>query len=336
MSLEMIPAASAKWLVEQLKSQGVDHHRMLSETGLNDSWLKLDDAMITPAQYCQLINNAYDESNNPALGLTISDKTDLNWHGFWGYAIISSSTWKQAMQVIIKFWDLFGALVNLIYQEENDICTIDILPAFPLDNDRLLRYAIEEWLSNASFAYSFTTGKSIVEREIFLAYPEPDYSSLYYEVFNCPVYFDCPTSKMTSPVDVINAPILTANPKIAEFCIEQCESILQGLDRSDSLIESIRQLLIPTPGCFPRFDEVAAKLGTSTRTLSRRLSDRNTTYKAIVAEIRSTLAKEYLSKTNLSIDEVANRVGFSETASFRKFYKRQTGISATDTRKKSR
>lgn len=333
MSLKMIPAASAKWLVEQMKCQGIDHDCMLRKTGLHDSWLNQDEVMITPSQYCQLVSNAYDESNNPALGLTISKKTDLNWHGFWGYAIISSSTWNQAMQFIVKFWDLFGALVNLIFKEENGTCTIDILPAFPLSQDRLLRYAIEEWLSNASFAYSFTTGQSIVEREIYLAYPEPDYGSLYQEVFNCPVFFDCPTSKMTTPVNVINAPILTANPKVAEFCIQQCESILQGLDRSDTLIESIRQLLLVTPGCFPKLDEVAIKLGTSTRTLSRWLKDRNTTYQIIVSEIRSTLAKEYLRKTDLSIDEVAQLVGFSETVSFRKFYKRQTGTSAADARK---
>ncbi len=333
MSLKLIPAGSSKWLVEQMKCQGIEIHRMLANTKLNESWLNQEDAMITHAQYCQIVNNAYDTSGNSALGLTISEKTDLNWHGFWGYAIISSPTWIQAMQFIIKFWELNGALVDLIYTEENDISTIDILPAFPLKQPQLLRYAVEEWLRNASFAYQFTTGLSIKKKKICLAYPEPEYGALYQEIFDCPIEFDCSANQLIAPVEIVNVPILTANPQIAEFCIQQCESMLQGLDRSDSLIESIRQLLIVTPGQFPKFDEVAVKLGISQRTLSRRLQDRKTTYKIIVNEIRSSLAKEYLEKTDLSIDQIANLVGFAETASFRRFYKKEMGISAADIRK---
>ncbi len=334
MAHEIRSAASAKWLVEQMASQGIEPHRILAQTGLKESWLNQEDALISDVQYCQIVNNALDESGNPALGLTISNQSDLNWHGFWGYAIISSPTWKHAMQFIISFWELNGALVNLIYREEDSTCTLDILPAFPMGQERLLRYAVEEWLNLASNSFEFTTGIHSVEKSISLTYPEPDYSSLYQDIFQCPIHFNCQTNQLKLPIEVMNAPILTANPQIEEFCIQQCESMLNSLDRSDALIESIRQMLIVTPGQFPSFDDVAAKLEISQRTLSRRLQDRSTTYKTIVNEIKSALATEYLKRSNLSIEQIANLVGFSEPTSFRRFFKKQTGNSASDIRKK--
>jgi AraC-type transcriptional regulator len=282
MSSELIPASSAKWLVEQMKVQGVNYTRILAGTGLNESWVNQENAMISHDQYRKIVNNAFDESDDPALGLTLPNKSDLSWHGYWGYAMISSSNWLEAVQFAVNYWDLNGSLVKLFHREENGKVIFDVLPTFPMVSNRLLRYAVEEWLTLATYDFQFTTGITIADREIYLSYPEPEYGALYQQIFNCPVHFDCPTNQLIIPLEVLKAPIISANPKIAEFCIQQCESMLESLDRTDPLIESIRQLLIITPGYFPGFNEIAEKLKISQRTLSRRLQDRNTTYKNIV------------------------------------------------------
>ena len=43
--------------------------------------------------------------------------------------------------------------------------------------------------------------------------------------------------------------------------------------------------------------------------------------------LRIKKAKEYLAETNLSIDEISTRVGYSSTSGFRKKFKSDTGIS---------
>ena len=73
----------------------------------------------------------------------------------------------------------------------------------------------------------------------------------------------------------------------------------------------------------------------SSRTLRRKLRDKETTYKKIVDEVRMDLARRYLSETGLSIDQIANQVGFTEAANFRRAFKKWTGSNPTGFRKRT-
>jgi AraC-like DNA-binding protein len=68
------------------------------------------------------------------------------------------------------------------------------------------------------------------------------------------------------------------------------------------------------------------------RTFHRRLSDNQLSYQSIVDEMRRSLATELLENTHLSIDQVAERIGFADATSFRKAFKKWTDRSPTDFR----
>ncbi|WP_457102221.1 helix-turn-helix transcriptional regulator, partial [Microbacterium sp. P5_E9] len=75
----------------------------------------------------------------------------------------------------------------------------------------------------------------------------------------------------------------------------------------------------------PRADEMAERLHMSSRTLHRRLVDAGTSYQDIIDGIRKRLAIELLARTELSVDEIAERSGFADTSNFRKAFKKWTG-----------
>jgi len=72
---------------------------------------------------------------------------------------------------------------------------------------------------------------------------------------------------------------------------------------------------------------MAARLDMSVRTIHRRLSLLGQSYQGIVDEVRQSLAKEYLQGTTISVEEIAHRVGFSETANFRRTFEKWTGFT---------
>ena len=78
--------------------------------------------------------------------------------------------------------------------------------------------------------------------------------------------------------------------------------------------------------------EIASQLGLSVRTFHRRLSDDQLSYQSIVDEMRRSLATELLENTHMSIDQVAERIGFADATSFRKAFKKWTDRSPTDFR----
>jgi len=57
---------------------------------------------------------------------------------------------------------------------------------------------------------------------------------------------------------------------------------------------------------------------------------------SIVDEMRRSLATELLENTHMSIDQVAERIGFADATSFRKAFKKWTDRSPTDFRNPER
>jgi AraC-like DNA-binding protein len=120
---------------------------------------------------------------------------------------------------------------------------------------------------------------------------------------------------------------------MALVCQQQCQELLTKLRRNDDLLDAIREIIISSMSQVPHLQEVAARLAMSPRTLRRRLQERNSTYQHILDEVRVELAKEYVGATNLSVDQIACRIGFTEATTFRRAFKKWTGMNIKEFRK---
>lgn len=334
MSKDKIPSYSAKWLVRRLVAEGIPLKQIFKGTNLTEAWLKDDSALISPENYLAIVNNALDESRDPTLGLRLGQQHNLAELGIWGYAIISSTTLSAAHQIAMQYWALNGSLVTLSYQKEKNYSTWRITPAFPMDSLRSWVFAVEELLSTFYSGCVFLSKKDFQIAEIHLSYPEPAHGSLYKEMFNCPIYFNQETDVFRTSFDFENIPTSMGNPLLADICKQQCRQLMAKLKEYDELISTIRNLLITSLGQFPRLPVIARKMAMSPRTLRRRLEERNITYQNILDEIRMELTKEYIATTNLSIDQIANRLGFSEATTLRRAFKKWTGRNIKEFKKK--
>jgi AraC-like DNA-binding protein len=334
MAQDKIPSYSAKWLIRQLVTKGIPLTRILKGTDLSEAWLKDESTLISPAHYLTIVNNALDETKDPALALHLGQQPNLGELGIWGYAIISSPTLGEANQVAMQFWELNGSLVTISYKKEDDCSTWEIHPAFPMDSLRTWIFAVEELLSTFFSGADFIANQEFQITEILLSYPDPGHGDLYREMFDCPVYFsrDADLFRICFPFEDI--PTSMGNPQLAAICKQQCQELLAKLKGSDELIGSIRDAIIASLGQFPHLPEIAGQLAMSPRTLRRRLFERNTTYQHILDEIRVELAKEYIVTTNLSVDQIASRIGFSEATTLRRAFKKWTGLNIKEFRRK--
>ena len=75
----------------------------------------------------------------------------------------------------------------------------------------------------------------------------------------------------------------------------------------------------------PGIDEVARKLNMSARTLRRRLTEKDASYQQILQDVRCQIAIAYLRDTHMTVEDIAGRVGFTDSANFRHAFKRWTG-----------
>ena len=87
------------------------------------------------------------------------------------------------------------------------------------------------------------------------------------------------------------------------------------------------------PGREPGVDAVARRLGTSARTLQRRLEVEGTSFARLVDEVRRERAEAFLRANDVSVAEVSWLVGFSEQSAFTRAFRRWTGSSPTEFRR---
>ncbi len=79
-------------------------------------------------------------------------------------------------------------------------------------------------------------------------------------------------------------------------------------------------------------ESIAKQFGMNERTLRRRLRDENRIYADIVDDVRKELALEYLNTTQMSVNEIAWKIGFSDSSNLRPAVKRWTGKTINEVR----
>ena len=87
-------------------------------------------------------------------------------------------------------------------------------------------------------------------------------------------------------------------------------------------------------GQYPTLEQMASVLNMSPRTYRRRLEDDDTSFQAILDSTRLKHATQNLSHPDISVDQVAHRLGFSDVSNFRRAFTQWSGQSPTQWRKK--
>lgn len=94
-----------------------------------------------------------------------------------------------------------------------------------------------------------------------------------------------------------------------------------------ALIECIRELLAEQAPFYPGLDRLAAQCCIAPRTLKRRLASSGLSFQELLDQLRSAHALRLLAQPELSVEQVAEQVGYSSAANFHRAFRRWTGTA---------
>lgn len=131
-----------------------------------------------------------------------------------------------------------------------------------------------------------------------------------------------PRVRMVFSADDADRPLLTRSPALWSQIEPVLMAELAGQLDSASLAKRVQSVLTEAlPGGASSVDAVARRLGTSKRSMQRRLKEEGTSFQKVLAITRADISTRYLSETDLSLPEISYLLGFSDTSSFfRAFY----------------
>jgi AraC-like DNA-binding protein len=140
--------------------------------------------------------------------------------------------------------------------------------------------------------------------------------------------FASPRYELVYPVGLRDVGVTTFNSKLRDYFDRECRRMNEKLGAATGIAAEVRKSLIGVmDGGDSGIDAIARRLGVSTRSLQRRLSEEQTSYNDLVAEVRQEFAKRYLARGTLTASEVAYLIGFTEPPAFFKAFKRWTGLT---------
>jgi AraC-like DNA-binding protein len=166
-----------------------------------------------------------------------------------------------------------------------------------------------------------------------LSIPEPPYFTRLRGIAPN-IRFNRPANRLVFDAAFLECRLATADPAALQLARDQCERALQalGFDRG------IAQRVLATINAKEEFcslDEAAASLGLSPRTLKRKLGVGGTSFTALLDQARLERARELL-RSERSLEEIAESLGYSDVANFTRAFRRWTGTTPAAHRKASR
>jgi AraC-like DNA-binding protein len=192
--------------------------------------------------------------------------------------------------------------------------------------DSLLRFLMEQQLTQlATHLRAVLESDSYLPVSAALSYSAPAHIDLYKRYLGCPVRFGQPMSELVYPKSILSAKPRMAHGLTSKILRETCDRILGEVKTSTGIAGEVYQIIASTPGHSPSMEGTARQIGTTVRTLNRKLNTEGTSFTQILDDVRCNLASEYLRTTKLSIDDISELVGFSDAANFRHAFRRWTG-----------
>lgn len=169
------------------------------------------------------------------------------------------------------------------------------------------------------------TGVDWVPRRVRFGHQPRGPAEQFTAFFGRPVEFGAPADELEFEPEQLGLPIHGARPSLQPALIRLVQSLMPQ-SPEPSMTDQVRALLLDElPRGMTTRQEAAAKLGISTRTLTRRLGEDNSSFRDLLTEVRKDLACAWLRDDTLPVHEVAYLLGYSEPSTFHRSFRRWTG-----------
>jgi AraC-like DNA-binding protein len=311
----------------------VSADRLIQAAGIDPRRIGDHDAVIDQQQWVALLEAAAAETGDACFGMELALQVPWKDLGVLGYVLLNSPTVGSALDNSARY---------LAVQQTGGTLAVTRSPravrfSYAMADPRIVDYG-----QNAEGLFAMTV-RMIREatrdprwapREIEFRHADP-LDERHGRFFGSPIRFGRPTNTIVlAPAD-LDLRFVSADPGLLPVLERHAADCMTRMPRGGDVADEVRAAVIAAIGAGdPTIDAVAARLGTSPRSVQRRLqSAGGRSFMAIVDETRLALAERYLGDPSLTLTETAFLLGYSDLSAFSRAFRRWTGTTAQEFRR---
>jgi AraC-like DNA-binding protein len=329
----LIRAAALEGFVPLMHELGIDGPALIAGAGLNQDSTASPDNIISFAAFLDVLAAARKVSGLQHIGLMLAERQSMSVLGPLGFAIAHAPNVREAIGELNEYIHLHntGNSVRLVTEGEIAMWRLEVLltgrPGTNQHEDLALSIAVGILRS--------LLGRDWSPELVTLQRRAPMNTAPYRQAFPCAVEFEAEHSQVVFDCNVLDTTIAQSNSQLYAIL----NSHLRGLDASGKrdYATEVQQIILhamKSGECtLPR---VAHMLGTSQRSLQRRLALEGRTFRDELETVRGRVAMHYLEETTIPLTSVSMTLGYSNLAAFSHAFRKMTGMSPSAWRKSAR
>lgn len=305
------------------RRRGYDYAPLLHQLGISPELLNQPKARIAPEQFTRLLQQLWLELDDEYLGFG-HGPSKRGTFAMMCHALIHCRTLEKALHRGLLFYSLFPEAPRLSLTREGEMARLS------LDDSEL--WDPEHFLSESLLVIWHRLGSWLIGQRIRLelacfSYPKPDHGAEYDLLFPCPLQFTQERSSLLFHSRYLGMPLLQDERTLKHFLERSPADLLSRPDEGDSLSSQLRRLLSRDREHWPDLESVAQHLHVSPQTLRRHLREEGSSFQELKDELRRDIAIYHLGRDDLSLQQIAEQLGFSEPSAFHRAFKKWTGLT---------
>jgi len=318
-----VSASYARALLRHFGRTGGERDELLKGTGIRPQTLNEPAADMPVSALVGLAANIT-RRHGELWPLSAATVWSTSLQGALDVAMRTAPTIEDALKTGARFGSTRAPFIrNRLHYTARSV-RLEISPAFTLD-DTLWRAVALAVSLNVHALHSQLLEDAIGQTTLEFPWPEPEGAARLRMHYSCKLKFNAPAFAFEVPKSLTGLPSPFADPELHAKAVEALESA--GARRSDATaLTRIVEGLIAAR--LPRRlgeEEAARLIGTSRRTLVRRLAGTGLAFRPLLDGVLRERASAMLAAGALSRDEMAAALGYTDATSFSRACRRWFG-----------
>jgi len=302
---------------------GLDIREALREARITPELIGQDATRVTPEQAARLVQALWDTTDDELLGIGPRPITRGTFRMIT-FGLIHSPDLRTALRRLIEFSRITTGFEAFEMVDDGRRVRLSFDPGGHTLTDQLV---IDVIIAVVHRFAGWLIGRQIVLNSVDLPGSAPAHAAEYLLIYGIAPNFDAPVATVTFDRQYLNAPVVRSEDELTKFIRDSPSDLIFRQDYHPTAASRVRRMIEREHESVASVtvDDIAKRLSVSAQHLRRLLRDDGTSFREIKEEILRDEAISGLVRGTETVEEISDRLGFSEPSAFRRAFRRWTG-----------
>ncbi|MCU4675949.1 AraC family transcriptional regulator [Catenovulum sp. 2E275] len=321
LSCQSLPAS----MIDLAMARGVNPQKLVRGTGIFYEDIQSNQHLLSPAQVIKLVERAKQFIPGYDASFLLGQRLILSQLGALSQALSHAKNITDFLRIAALFQHNFNPFIQTRLYRQDGYLKIQFYDAIGCAEQ--YTFLLEVLLTAIHSSIKYLT-KQRIPLSYQFSQKRPRYIQEYEENLGFRVEFEQPVDQLAIKLSDLNTAFVNYSPLIRAQALYKLKQDLTQTPRKPTFIQAV--LALQNMQQSVNQEAAAQQLGLSTATFKRKLKQHNTRYLALQDDYFKQNAVRFIKDSNCTNEHLANQLGFSDIANFRRAFKRWFNMTPSE------